>query len=89
MSNNLIEQRQIESEIFSPTSPKAKNKRRAAKVLFSFIVILSKTPEKLSLVVAFVYHLFPDPNENFKNKNQSKIFDLAVVTSNEVNFHSL
>lgn len=88
MSNNLIEQRQIESEIFSPTSPKVKN-RRAAKVLFSFIVILSKTPEKLSLVVAFVYHLFPDPNENFKNKNQSKIFDLAVVTSNEVNFHSL
>lgn len=88
MSNNLIEQRYIESEIFSPTSPKAKN-RRAAKVLFSFSVILSKTPEKLSLVVAFVYHLFPDPNENFKNKNQSKIFDLAVVTSNEVNFHSL
>ena len=88
MSNNLIEQRYIESEIFSPTSPEAKNKR-GAKVLFSFIVILSKTPEKLSLVVAFVYHLFPDPNQNFKNKSQCKIFDLAVVTSNEVNFRSL
>ena len=89
MPNNLIEQRYIESEIFSAASPKAKNKRRGAKVLFSFIVILSKTPEKLSLVVAFVYHLFPGPNENFKNKNQIKNFDLAVVTSNNVNFHSL
>ena len=37
----------------------------------------------------YFYHLWPDPDENLKNKYQEKILNILIVTSNKLYFRSL
>ena len=49
----------IENEIFYSTSQKTKNKATGAKIKSNFIIITSKTPEKLSLIATGFYYSLP------------------------------
>ena len=55
------------------------------------IVTLATNYQKLSLVASFYifYHLCSGSDEILKNKNQCKIFNLVIVTSSKLYFHSL
>ena len=83
-------------KFFTLPCTKQKSKRREIKTLSNFIISISKTPEKLSLVPLVInYHkllfspLVSDPDENLKNKSHCKIFNLVTATSNKLYFQSL
>ena len=57
-SNKYVLRGYIESEIFSSTSHKTKNNRRA-QIKFKFVIITSETIWKLSKIVAIFLHFVP------------------------------
>ena len=82
----------IKNEIYSSTSHKRKMIKRGTNRLLNFITIASKTSEKLSSVAASFYifwHLYSDPNRNFKSKYQNKTFHLVILASHKAYSHSL
>ena len=88
----LLRRRYIENEIYSSTSHKRKMIKRGTNRLLNFITIASKTPEKLSSVAASFYifwHLYSDPNRNFKSKYQNKTFHLVIRASHKAYSHRL
>ena len=58
MKRNLtsMSKKKIENEIFDSISHETNNKRRGAKMSSNFIIIISRSPEKLSLVTLVTNH---------------------------------
>ena len=58
MKRNLtsMSKKKIENETFNSISHKTNNKRRGAKMSSNFIIITSRSPEKLSLVTLATNH---------------------------------
>ena len=85
----------IENTISNSTSHKTKNKREKQKRDPTSKSAFLKLLKELSLITLITIYdklvllsLSSDPDKNLNNKNQCRILNLVIVTSNKLYFHS-